>query len=92
MKAVQLTTSGDYFPHYHIDDPEEWSRDIQMHEGLSLERLEDRDVSVPEPGPGQVLVEVGAAASTTWRCGPSNRPPPTADRSPGPQAPTSPVP
>ena len=59
MKAVQLTTSGDYFPHYHIDDPEEWSRDIQMHEGLSLERLEDRDVSVPEPGPGQVLVEVG---------------------------------
>ena len=59
MKAVQLTNSGDYFPHYHIDDPEEWSRDIQMHEGLSLERLEDRDVPVPEPGPGQVLVEVG---------------------------------
>ena len=61
MKAVQLTESGDYFTHYMIDDPEEWQRDIRMHDGLSLERLEYNDVPKPEAGPGEVVVEIRAA-------------------------------
>ena len=62
MKAVQLTTSGDYVAHYLIDDHESWRKEIRLHEGLSLERLEYREVPDPTPGPGQVLVEV-------WGCG-----------------------
>ena len=59
MKAVQLTTSGDYLAHYLIDDQETWETEIRMHPGLSLERLEYRDVADPVPGPNEVLIEVG---------------------------------
>lgn len=58
MHAVQLTTSGDYFAHYQIDDPEVWEAEIRMHPGLSLERLEYREVPAPAPGPGEVLIEI----------------------------------
>ena len=58
MKAIQIT-SGDYYAHYHVDDHETWEQEIRMHEGLSLDRLEYRDVPDPVPGPGEVVVEVG---------------------------------
>ena len=58
MKAVQLTTSGDYFSHYLIDDHSQWEREIQIHQGLSLERLEYNDVLEPAPGHSEVVVEV----------------------------------
>jgi NADPH:quinone reductase-like Zn-dependent oxidoreductase len=58
MKAVQLTTSGDYLAHYLVDDPETWDAEIRLHPGLSFERLEYREVPDPVPGPGEVLVEV----------------------------------
>ncbi|MCH8088574.1 MAG: zinc-binding dehydrogenase [Chloroflexi bacterium] len=58
MKAVQLTTSGDYFSHYLIDDHETWQKEVRIHEGLSLERFQYRDIPMPAPGPGDVLVEV----------------------------------
>ncbi len=61
MKAVQLTTSGDYGSHYLIDDHEQWEREIKTHEGLSLERLHYNDVPKPVAGPGEVLVEVHGA-------------------------------
>ena len=61
MKAIQIT-SGNYFAHYRIDDHETWKQEIRMHEGLSLDRLEYRDVPDPVPGPGEVLVEVGGCA------------------------------
>src|SRR5262245_17311285 len=59
MKAVQLTTSGDYLAHYLVDDPETWSAEVRLHPGLSLERLEYREVPDPVPGAGEVLIEVG---------------------------------
>ena len=62
MKAVQLTTSGDYVAHYLIDDHESWRKEIRLHEGLSLERLEYKEVPNPKPESGEVLVEV-------WGCG-----------------------
>jgi NADPH:quinone reductase-like Zn-dependent oxidoreductase len=55
---VQLT-SGDYLAHYLVDDPDTWSAEIRLHPGLSLERLEYREVPDPVAGPGEVLVEVG---------------------------------
>lgn len=58
MKAVQLTTSGDYSSHYQIDDHQQWEREIGMHEGLSLERLHYNDVPDPVPGSGEVLVDI----------------------------------
>jgi NADPH:quinone reductase-like Zn-dependent oxidoreductase len=58
VKAVQLTTSGDYLAHYLVDDPETWAAEIRLHPGLSLERLEYREVPDPVPAPGEVLVEV----------------------------------
>jgi len=58
MKAVQLTTSGDYSSHYLIEDHQQWEREIKMHEGLSLERLHYNDVPKPVPGPGEVLVDI----------------------------------
>ncbi len=80
MKAAQLTTSGDYFTHYLIDDHETWEKEIRIHEGLSLERLEYRDVADPVPGPGEVLVEVGGCGLNhldVWavQCPPSHRRP-----------------
>ena len=78
MRAVQLTTSGDYSSHYLIDDHEEWERDIAMHEGLSLERLEYNDVPKPKAGPGEVVVEVHGAGLNhldVWavQCAPSHQ-------------------
>lgn len=61
MKAVQLTTSGDYASHYMIDDHEQWERDIKMHGDLSQERLHYNDVPKPVAGPGEVVVEVHGA-------------------------------
>lgn len=58
MKAVQLNTSGDYMAHYQIDDHETWQQDVRIHEGLSLERFEYRDIPTPVLGRGEVLVEV----------------------------------
>ena len=78
MRAVQLTTSGDYGSHYLIDDHEQWERDIKMHEGLSLERLEYNDVPKPVAGPGEVVVEVHGAGLNhldVWavQCSPSHQ-------------------
>jgi NADPH:quinone reductase-like Zn-dependent oxidoreductase len=60
MKAVQLTTSGDYLAHYLVEDPDAWEAGIRMHPGVSLERLEYREVADPVPAANEVLVEVGA--------------------------------
>lgn len=60
MQAVQLTTSGDYFSHYLIDDQETWKEEVRIKQGLGLERFEYRDVPKPEPGPGEVIVSIRA--------------------------------
>lgn len=62
MNAVQLIQSGDYLSHYFVDDHETWKREIRMHKGLSLERLQYQEVPDPSPKAGEVLVEV-------WGCG-----------------------
>jgi NADPH:quinone reductase-like Zn-dependent oxidoreductase len=60
MQAVQLTSSGDYVSHYLIDDEEKWKEEIQIKEGLGLERFEYKEIPKPEPGPGEVLVSIRA--------------------------------
>ena len=60
MQAVQLLTSGDYTSHYLIDDQEEWEKEVQVKEGLGLERFEYTEVPKPEPGPREVVVSIRA--------------------------------
>ena len=60
MKAVQLTTTGDYMSHYMVDDHESWKEEVRVHEGYGLDRFEYRDIPRPTPGPGQVVVQIKA--------------------------------
>ena len=68
MKAVQLTTSGDYFSHYLIDDHSQWEREIKIHQGLSLERLEYNDVTGAGAGARR-----GGCGGVRMRAEPSGR-------------------
>ena len=60
MKAVQLITSGDYMSHYSVDDHDAWKEEVRVHEGYGLDRFEYVDIPRPEPGPGDVLIQVKA--------------------------------
>ena len=60
MKAVQLITSGDYMSHYMVDDHESWKEEVRIHEGYGLDRFEYTDIPRPEPGLGQVVVQIKA--------------------------------
>ena len=60
MKAVQLTTTGDYMSHYMVDDHESWKEEVRVHEGYGLDRFEYREIPRPTPGLGQVVVQIKA--------------------------------
>lgn len=60
MKAVQLTTTGDYMSHYMVDDHESWKEEVRVHKGYGLDRFEYREIPRPNPGQEQVVVQIKA--------------------------------